>query len=81
MLIKPQELNQARLYAVETRISENEQMKMREVDFLKETIKKLIYAIEQSQISSVKGSAPAPNIDLRSSQGARKDSTVTSVNG
>ena len=48
MLIKPQELNQARLYAVETRISENEQMKMREVDFLKETIKKLIYAIEQS---------------------------------
>ena len=56
-------------------------MKMREVDFLKETIKKLIYAIEQSQISSVKGSAPAPNIDLRSSQGARKDSTVTSVNG
>lgn len=27
---------------------------MREVDFLKETIKKLIYAIEQSQISSVK---------------------------
>jgi hypothetical protein len=46
MLIKPQELNQARLYAVETRISENEQIKMREVDFLKETIKKLIYAIE-----------------------------------
>jgi hypothetical protein len=48
MLIKPQELNQARLYAIETRIQENEQSKMREVDFLKETIKKLIYAIEQS---------------------------------
>ena len=46
MLIKPQELNQARLYAVETRITENEQIKMREVDFLKETIKKLIYAME-----------------------------------
>ena len=83
MLIKPQELNQARLYAVETRITENEQIKMREVDFLKETIKKLIYAIEQSQISSVKSTAPAPGgTDLRSSQGgARKDSTVTSVNG
>lgn len=72
MLIKPQELNQARLYAVETRISENEQMKMREVDFLKETIKKLIYAIEQSQISSVKSSGPVS--DVRSSQGGRKDS-------
>lgn len=27
---------------------------MREIDFLKETIKKLIYAMEQSSISSVK---------------------------
>ena len=33
---------------------------MREVDFLKETIKKLIYAIEQSQISSVKSSTGGP---------------------
>jgi hypothetical protein len=47
MLVKPQELNQARLYAVETRIKENEGNKLRDVDFLKETIKKLIYAIEQ----------------------------------
>ena len=46
MLIKPQELNQARLYAVETRIKENEQGKIREFDFIKETMKKLIYAIE-----------------------------------
>lgn len=54
MLIKPQELNQARLYAIETRIRENEQTKLRDFDFVKETIKKLIYAIEQAQISSVK---------------------------
>ena len=46
MLIKPQELNQARLYAVEARIQENEQNKIGDVEFLKETIKKLIYAIE-----------------------------------
>lgn len=48
MLIKPQELNQARLYAVETRIKENEQAKIRDFDFVKETMKKLIYAIEQA---------------------------------
>lgn len=46
MIIKPQELNQARLFAVETRIEENETMKVQNFDFLKETIKKLIYAIE-----------------------------------
>ena len=42
MLIKPQELNQARLYAIETRIKESEQGKIRDFDFVKETIKKLI---------------------------------------
>lgn len=48
MLIKPQELNQARLYAIETRIRENESNKLKDFDFVKETIKKLIYAIEQA---------------------------------
>jgi hypothetical protein len=31
---------------VETRIRENEQAKIRDFDFVKETMKKLIYAIE-----------------------------------
>lgn len=60
MLIKPQQLNQARLFTIETRIQENEQNKMQEVDFMKETIKKLIYAIEQQQVSAVK-KPPAEN--------------------
>ena len=46
MLIKPQELNQARLYTIETRIKESEESNVKEVDFMKETMKKLIYAIE-----------------------------------
>jgi len=61
MLIKPQELNQARLYTIESRIKENEDLKLSEVNFLKETLKKLIYAIEQSQIPAIKnivGQAP-----------------------
>jgi hypothetical protein len=58
MLIKPQELNQARLFAIESRIKENEQTKMNEVEFLKETVKKLIYAIEQNQVSGVKTPPP-----------------------
>ena len=54
MLIKPQELNHARLYAIEARIQENEQMKMAEFDFLKDTVKKLIYAIEHNQFANLK---------------------------
>ena len=30
---------------------------MNEIDFLKETIKKLIYAIEQAQVSTAKGTS------------------------
>ena len=54
MLIKPQELNQARLYAIETRMAESDQAKVADVEFLKETMKKLIYAIEQSQVALVR---------------------------
>lgn len=61
MLVKPQDLNQARLYAIETRIKEGEENKMKEADFFKETIKKLIYAIEQQQIATVKA-VSVPNL-------------------
>jgi len=71
MLIKPQELNQARLYAIETRIKESEQGKIRDFDFVKETIKKLIYAIEQSQISSV----GKPNVKKADGPKMSKDDT------
>lgn len=69
MLIKPQELNQARLFTIESRIKENEQTKMNEVEFLKETVKKLIYAIEQNQVSSVK----TPQHPLQSAQYSTAD--------
>ena len=46
MLIKPQELNQARLYTIEHRIKENEVGKIEAVENLKEMMKKLIFAIE-----------------------------------
>ena len=45
-LIKPQELNQARLFSVDTRIKEGELTRMKDVQFMRDTFKKLIYAIE-----------------------------------
>lgn len=80
MLIKPQELNQARLYAVETRIKENEGAKIRDFDFVKETMKKLIYAIEQAQISSVQKPMPRQSEVVRS-QTKEEEGPLQSVKG
>ena len=46
-LIQPQESNQARLFAVNTRIQEGELSRLTDLQFMKETVKKLIYALEQ----------------------------------
>jgi len=48
-LIKPQELNQARLFSIDTRIKEAEQARTEDNQFFKDVIKKLIFAVEQNQ--------------------------------
>ena len=50
-LIKPQEVNQARLFSVDTRIKEGELMRLKDLQFMRDTFKKLIYAIEQNSMA------------------------------
>ena len=52
-MIKPQELNQARLYSIDSRIKEGELTRIKDQQYVRDTIKKLIYAMEQNSI--VKG--------------------------
>lgn len=46
-LLKPQELNQARLFSIDTRLKEAEVMKAEDNTFFKDLFKKLIFALEQ----------------------------------
>lgn len=46
VLIEPSSLNDARLYSLESRIHEEEEMRLKEFDFLKDLTKKLIYSLE-----------------------------------
>jgi len=46
VLIEPTSLNDARLYSLESRIHEEEEMRLKEFDFLKDLTKKLIYSLE-----------------------------------
>lgn len=61
-LVKPQELNQARLFSIDTRIKESEASRTEDNQFHKDVMKKLIFAIEQHQATMqtqpVPGHAP-----------------------
>ena len=46
VLIEPATLNDARLYSLESRIHEEEELRIREFEFLKDLTKKLIYSLE-----------------------------------
>lgn len=47
VLIEPASLNDARLFSLESRIHEEEEIRMKEFEFLKDLSKKLIYSLEQ----------------------------------
>ena len=46
VLIEPQTLNDARLYALESRIHEEEGIRMKEFGQMKDHIKKLLFTLE-----------------------------------
>ena len=65
VLIEPSSLNDARLYSLESRIHEEEEMRLKEFDFLKDLVKKLIYSLEEQSVNQVDGLAKiSANIDL-----------------
>ena len=46
ILIEPATLNDARLFSMETRLTEEEEMRIREYEYLRDLLKKLFYALE-----------------------------------
>ena len=53
ILIEPTSLNEARLYALETRVHEEEDMRIKEYEYLRDLMKKLIFSLEQTNLSSL----------------------------
>jgi hypothetical protein len=46
ILIEPTSLNEARLYALETRLHEEEEIRIKEYEFVRDLFRKLIYSLE-----------------------------------
>ena len=47
VLIEPSVMNDARLYAVETRLHQEEDIRIREYEYVRDLLKKLLYSFEQ----------------------------------
>ncbi len=53
VLVEPASLNDARLFALESRIHEEEEIRITEYDYIKDFIKKLIYSLEQYSLAQI----------------------------
>lgn len=53
ILIEPSSLNDARLYSLEARIHQEEEMRLKDLDFVKDCMKKLLYSMEQHSINHI----------------------------
>ena len=52
-MIEPATLNEGRLFSVETRLTEEEEMRIKEYEYLRELMKKLLYSLEQMNMASI----------------------------
>lgn len=53
VLLEPMSVNDARLFAVETRVTEEEEIRVKEYEYLKDIMKKLLYALEQLNMVNI----------------------------
>ena len=65
ILIKPQALNDSRLFVLERRIIEEEELRIKEFIILQENMKKLIYTIEQDEQIKLKNTEAFTNVDIK----------------
>ena len=69
ILIEPATMNEARLFSVETRLNEEEEMRIREYEYMRDLLKKLLYSLEQLNMSQIDNKGLA-NIALNTSSDA-----------
>lgn len=50
VLIEPQTLNDARVFSLESRMTSAEDIRIKEFEFMKDLMKKLVYSLEQLSV-------------------------------
>lgn len=58
ILIEPTSLNEARVYALETRLHEEEEIRIKEQEYMRDILRKLLFSLEQTSLTNIEiGSA------------------------
>ena len=52
-MIEQATMNDARLYSMETRLNEEEEMRIREYEYMRDLLKKLLYSMEQVNMHQI----------------------------
>jgi hypothetical protein len=60
VLLEPMTVNDARLFAVEARLTEEEEMRVKEYEYIRDLMKKLIYALEQLNMVNIENKKLLP---------------------
>ena len=62
MLIEPATVNEARLFSLESRVVEEEEMRIKEYEYMRDMFKKLVYSLEQVNMTAIdkKGMMKSP---------------------
>lgn len=53
VLIEPMSVNDARLFSLESRLFEEEEMRVKEYEYLRDMMKKLLYSLEQVNMQNL----------------------------
>lgn len=59
-------MNDARLFSLESRMHEEEEIRIKEYEFVRDLLKKLIYSLEKTSVSSIDGILGSVNAANRS---------------
>ena len=54
-VIEPATMNDARLFSLESRMHEEEEIRIKEYEFVRDLLKKLIYSLEKTNVPSIDG--------------------------
>ena len=77
-MIEPQSLNDARLFALESRLHKEEEIRVEEYDYMKDMLKKLVYSLEQD-VKVIKSSRdPNSKNDRESDPWNRREKQINS---
>ena len=53
ILIEPTSLNEARVYALETRLHEEEEIRIKEQEYMRDILRKLLFSLEQTSLTNI----------------------------